>query len=162
MIRLVRGLRRVQSWAELKLLVGAAAVMAVMPLLLRLPIPRLLSVLSRLNRWLAPRPVDEDLLYRCVEALGRYNCWAWRDNCVARNLAVYCFLQSAQAPLEVRFGVEMRVGPEGKPAPGRRHVWLLRDGQPVRETEPLERYLVMYRYPEPAAGAPSQPSPLRQ
>lgn len=148
MITLARRiLRYARSPDELRLLLAMAAVAAVLPALLKQPLPRTLRTLDWINRRLVRHPGRTESVLRYAAALGRLHWWSFQDNCVARNLLYYVFLNSPERPVEVRFGVEQRRTPEGAIVPGRRHVWIVRDGEPVNETVNLEDYVLLYCHP---------------
>jgi hypothetical protein len=118
-----------------------------LPLLLRLPLRRMLRILDWLNRWLVGRRPNPDVLRRYVDAMGRLHRWSFQDNCVVRSLCFYTLLNSPEAPLELRFGVEQREGPDGGLVPGRRHTWVMCGEESLFETEPVYKYLLLYRHP---------------
>ena len=118
-----------------------------LPLLLRLPLPRLLRSLDWINRRLVGRRPDPEVLKRYVDAMGRLHRWSFQDNCVVRSLCFYTLLNTPEAPLELRFGVEQRQGPDGSLVPGRRHTWVMRGEEALFETEPVHQYALLYRHP---------------
>jgi hypothetical protein len=136
-----------RSLEDLRVLLAMSSFVAVLPILLKLPVPRMLRSIDWINRHLVRKPGAQETVIRCADALGRLHRWSFQDNCVARNLTYYALLNSAEQPLEVRFGVEQRQSPSGAITPGRRHVWVMREGEPINETVRLEDYVVLYRYP---------------
>jgi hypothetical protein len=142
--------RNIGSWAELQLLLQMTGFLALVPALLKLPMPRMLRTIDWINRHIIRRPGRQETVIRYANALGRLHRWSFQDNCVARNLTYYAFLNGAERPLEVRFGVEQRRAENGAITPGRRHVWVTRDGEPINETVVIEDYVLLYRYPPKA------------
>lgn len=141
--------RYVRTPKDLALLAGIIAYKLSLPLLMRLAMPRLLRFTQWLNRRVVrPSGADPERIVRYVDAAGRLAFWSLRGNCVARSLAIYTFLNTPHTPLELRFGVRQIVS-EGAITPGRRHVWVMREGEPLCETEPLHEYVLLYRFPEP-------------
>lgn len=149
---LARFQRNIRTPGELSLLAGLSLLAVVLPLLMRLPLPRLLRVVDWINRCCVRRPAKTETVLRYVDALGRIRRWSLQDNCVVRSLLYYTFLNSRACPLELRFGVEQRRDAEGRPVPGRRHVWVMRNGEPLNETISLEEYVLLFRYPEQDRG----------
>jgi len=139
--------RNVRSADELRLLLGMCGFLALIPAFLKLPMPRMLRTIDWINRHLVRKPGRQETVIRYANALGRLHRWSFQDNCVARNLTYYAFLNNPDQPLEVRFGVEQRRAENGVITPGRRHVWVTRDGDPINETVVIDDYVLLYRYP---------------
>jgi hypothetical protein len=124
------------SDALLRLRIAAFA--ASVPLLVRLPLPRLARVL-RPRR--APGSVDATQVDRIValtdDALrGRFV----RQTCLVRGITLYYFLSRAGLNVTLCFGM----GPMRGEMAG--HCWLDVDGQPFREKEdPLPHFTAVYR-----------------
>ena len=152
-LTLARRLRaNVTSLGDLALLARVTVIMGVMPLLLRLPVPRVLRWLDAASRLVAvDDPARAARVVRYCHGLGGLRVWAFQDNCVARSLALFALLNRHDDPLDVVFGVRVTVGPDGGVTLGRRHVWLERQGEPLLETEPIAGYVVSMRYRDPAA-----------
>ena len=150
MSRFARFRRYVRAPRDLALLVGIAGYELSLPLLMRLSMPRLLRFTRWLNRCvIRPSGADPARIVRYVDAVGRLSFGSLRGNCVTRSLAIYAFLNTPETPLELRFGVRQLVN-DGAVTPGRRHVWVMRKGEPLCETEPLNEYVLLYRFPEAA------------
>lgn len=147
---LARRLRAaVRSLDDLGLLARVTLVMAAMPLLLRLPIPRALKWLDAASRGLSVREPDRAArIVKYCRGLGGLRVWTFQDNCVARSLALFTLLNRREAPLDVVFGVRATTEPDGRVTLGRRHVWLELAGEPLFETEPITGYVVSTRYRE--------------
>lgn len=127
-----------------------ALLVLALPLVMARPLPRALAILSRLNRaGLRARPEEEALVVRCIRLVARLDRWSFRNNCAVFALVLFGLLDTDEAPLEIRFGLRFA----GR-APGRRHVWVVREGRALHETEPVEDYLVVYRYVSPRTATP--------
>lgn len=146
---LARTRRQVRTVSDALLLVRVAAVMLLLPPLMRLPTMTMLRWLERWSRVLgaAPGHTAGDVV-RFVRACGGLHWWAFQDNCVAQSLTLFALLNRADAPLDVAFGVASCGSVDGVPQLGRRHIWLERDGVAVYEREPLAPYAVQMRYRE--------------
>lgn len=127
-------------------LAGTTAVAASVPLLMRLPLPRVAAVLSAATRSGRTRSgPDDDEVVRVtaqVEAAVRAGAPIVRSGCLTRGVTLYWLLRRAGAPVELCFGVgrvdEELVG----------HCWLARDGQPYLEPPGSPaRFDVVYRIP---------------
>jgi glycosyltransferase involved in cell wall biosynthesis len=138
----------VRAW----LLLRVTLFMAVLPIVMRRPLPRAVAVIERM-RWLGmrSRPEQEQLLLGYIRWLGQVNRWSFRDNCAVRALTLFAFLGSGPTPLELRLGFESRDDVDGRVKPGRRHLWLVRDGAPLYESEPVAEYTVVYSHSSPSA-----------
>ncbi len=152
----------VTSLDDVGLLARVSLVMAVMPLLIRLPVPHLMRWLDAASTWLSVRdPERVARVVRYCRGLGGLHLWAFQDNCVARSLALFTLLNRRDAPLDVVFGVRATASPRGAVALGRRHVWLEMDGEPLFESESISDYVVSTRYRSGAVPAAAAVDPRR-
>jgi hypothetical protein len=133
---------------EFGLLVRVVTVAMTVPLLLRLPLPRLAAVLSVVTGKgnITAGPSDEEVnrIVACVEAAQRAAHPLVRSGCLTRGLTLYWLLRRAGATVELCFGVG-RVGHEFAA-----HCWLVRDGRPYLEpAESPACFEAIYRIPAP-------------
>jgi len=143
-----RVMANVGSVGDLWLLVRVAVVMAALPVLLRLRLPRTLAALDMMAAALGPAGwAQEALAVRYVDAIARRHRWSFQDNCLARALTLYALLNRPATPIDLVFGVHEVRRPGGTPVPGRRHVWMERNGAPYLEHEPVHEYVQVLRHP---------------
>ena len=115
---------------------------AVVPLLMRLPLPRLHSLLRprKAPSVADPARVQQIALY--VDAAIQLGKPLIQHRCLIRGLTLYFFLSRAGLDVELCFGV----GSQEDNHPG--HCWLVRDGEPYLEPQdPLARYKPFYHFP---------------
>ncbi len=117
--------------SELGLLVRVVTVAMTVPVLVRLPLPRLAAVLSVVTAKsdVTAGPPEEEVtrIVSCVEAAQRAAAPLVRSGCLTRGLTLYWLLRRGGAPVELCFGV----GRLGHEFAG--HCWLVRDGRPYLE-----------------------------
>jgi hypothetical protein len=122
---------------KLRILAVAAAV----PLLMRLPLPRLAAFLEPRRRPAAPRP-HAAATVAAVEAMLRRRSRLVRPSCLTRGVTRYWFLRRAGLDVILCFGMGT---PVGEPAG---HCWILRDGEPYLEAvDPRPLFVETYRMP---------------
>jgi hypothetical protein len=157
-----RARHHIRHPGDLALLPAMAVLAGALPFLLRwLSLPRLLALLGWVNRcFLAPLRPREDRVLHFADALARVDRWSWRNNCVVRGLLYFAFLNSRARPVQVRFGVARRRAADAA-GPGRRHVWVVRDGAPVNESLNVSDYEVLFGYPSTAGGDAASPPACR-
>ena len=138
----LRTLRRLCNPRNALLFVRIAVFAALVPLLTRLPPPRLDDLLASHR---AHGDLDPDSAHRIVRyvdlvlARGRPII---RPSCLTRGLTLYYFLRRSAADLALCFGVAKL---EGKVAG---HCWLIRNGEPFLEPQdPRTWFAEMYRFP---------------
>ena len=115
---------------------------AAVPLLMRLPLPKLQSLLRprTLTPIAAPARVQQIAVY--VDAAIQLGRPLIEDRCLIRGLTLYTFLSRAGLDVELCFGV----GSRKVNHPG--HCWLVRDGKPFLEPQdPQARYKPFYYFP---------------
>jgi Transglutaminase-like superfamily len=153
LLRRCRALRELRGAREAALFVRVSAFAACVPLLLRLPLPRVAALMrlpaTRLcsagRRPAAPQ-VDyraerlPDLVRLAQQAFGP----VVRTGCLTRGLTLLWFLRRAGLDVELCFGVDLLTGePDG-------HCWLERDGEPLFEAvDPRGRFAETYRLAGP-------------
>ena len=115
---------------------------AAVPLLLRLQLPRLRSLLRPRTAPPLADPARVRQIAGYVDAAIQAGRPLLQHNCLTRGLTLYYFLSRAGLPVELCFGV----GSEADNYPG--HCWLVRDGEPFLEPQdPHARYDPFYRFP---------------
>lgn len=145
----VRSVSALRGPREALLFVRVAAFGATVPLLMRLPLPRLAALLSRPPRRRPPSaaaPADVERLARLVALAPRVARPLVRTGCLTRGLTLYRFLRRAGLDVELRFGLDPR-----SPAAADGHCWLTLAGEPLLEREdPRPRFAEVWRLPLPA------------
>ena len=117
--------------AEVALLARVVVIGMSVPVLMRLPLPRLAAVLSAATggatRTPGPSGRDVERVVACVEAAQRALSPVVASGCLTRGVTLYWLLRRAGAPVELCFGV-------GRPTEDLAwHCWLVRDGRPYLE-----------------------------
>ena len=124
-----------EAWLFLRLLSFATVV----PLLLRLPLPRLAAVLTRAPAPSGPSPQDVERIEQLVALGPRVAHPLVRTGCLTRGLTLFRFLRAAGLDVELRFGLDP--GSDG-------HCWLTLDGEPFLEKrDPRPHYTETWRLP---------------
>lgn len=115
---------------------------AAVPLLMRLPLPRLHSFLSPRT---APPVADAARVQQItlyVDSAIQLGRPLIQPRCLIRGLTLYTFLSRAGLNVELSFGV----GSKEDNHPG--HCWLVKDGVPYLEAQDvLGRYNTFYHFP---------------
>ena len=125
---------------ELALFAQVCAFAALVPLLMRLPLPRLATLLTRTPR--RARALDVERLDRLVAIAPRLGRPLVRYGCLTRGVTLFWFLRRAGVDVELRFGLD----PGDGAADG--HCWLALDGEPFLEkVDPRPRFAELYRLP---------------
>lgn len=144
-------LRELRGPADAWLLVRVCAFGAAVPLLMRLPLPRLAVLLTRAPRRRPPQrrpsPSEIDRLERLVAIGPRVAGPLVRPGCLTRGVTLFWFLRRAGLEVELRFGLDPR---DAADTDG--HCWLSVDGEPFLEKrDPRPRFAELYRLPLAAA-----------
>ncbi len=148
---MLRDSTRQQAFAELRgarevaLFARVSAFAACVPLLMRLPLPRVAALLSRAER--SAGPADRARAERIPRILGLAH-QAFRplvrSGCLTRGVTLFWFLRGAGVDVVLCFGLDASgVEPGG-------HCWLVHDGEPYLEPQdPRPRFAETYRLPRP-------------
>lgn len=128
---------------EIALFAYVNAFALTVPLLLRLPLPRLAALVTRVP---APRPASPTAVERIdtlVSLAPRFAGPLVRTGCLTRGVTLFWFLRRAGVDVELCFGLDPA---QGAGADG--HCWLVRDGKPYLEREdPDPRFAEIFRLP---------------
>jgi hypothetical protein len=143
-------LRELRGPAEAWLLIRVCLFGAAVPLLMRLPLPRVAALLTRAPRRGSPRrrpsPPEIIRLERLVAVAPRVGRPFVRTGCLTRGVTLFWFLRRAGLDVELRFGLDPRDGDTDG------HCWLAIDGEPfLEQRDPRPRFAELYRLPLPAA-----------
>ncbi|HEY6888870.1 MAG TPA: lasso peptide biosynthesis B2 protein [Solirubrobacter sp.] len=131
---------QLQSPRELALFAAVTAFASGVPLLLRLPLPRMSRLLTRPPRR-PRRPLAPDRVDRLVALAPRLAHPVVRTGCLTRGLTLFWFLRRQGVAVELRFGLDPTGVADG-------HCWLTLDGEPYLEHEdPRPRFAELYRVP---------------
>jgi hypothetical protein len=129
--------------ADLLLPVRIAAVASAVPLLMRLPLSRLESVLEPRRRPARRSPAElERLLGQLDRVLGSGGRLA-RRGCLTRGVTRYWFLRRAGVDVRLVFGAGAVEGAFAA------HCWLVREGRPYLErADPRGRFVETFSIPQ--------------
>jgi hypothetical protein len=146
---LLGGNTRQQAFAELRgtrevaLFARVSVFAACVPLLMRLPLPRVAALLSRADK--GSRPADHASAARIPSILGlahRAFRPLVRSGCLTRGVTLFWFLRRAGVDVVLCFGLDASDGEPGG------HCWLVHDGEPYLESrDPRPRFAETYRLP---------------
>jgi hypothetical protein len=143
----LRALSELRGAGEVLLLARLGAFAAAVPLLMRLPLPRLAALLTRPPRRPPPRSMAEIERLERLSALAPRVAWPLvRPGCLTRGVTLFWFLRRAGLDVELRFGLD-----PGDEEATDGHCWLSLDGEPFLEKrDPRPRFTELYRLPLPA------------
>jgi hypothetical protein len=137
------GLRELRSAREILLFAYLTIFAAAVPLLMRLPLPRLAAILTRPARRPPPSAAEVERLERMITLAPRVGRPLVRPGCLTRGVTLFWFLRRAGLDVELRFGLEM----ENDGATDG-HCWLSLESQPFLEhVDPRPRFAELYRFP---------------
>lgn len=146
-----RRVRRLARAGELLLPLRVALVALLVPLLMRLSLPRLGAVLQRIR--VAPEQRRGDVtraLYAIERLMSRFAPLI-RHRCQVRGMTRFYFLRRAGVDVSLAFGVGRVDGAFAG------HCWLVRDGTPYLERrDPRASFTEMYRLPEASRRGPTR------
>jgi hypothetical protein len=148
----LRALGELRSPREALLFARVGAFAAVVPLLMRLPLPRVAALLTRPPRRgrahrAPPPPAEIERLDRLVALAPRVAHPLVRSGCLPRGITLFWFLRRTGLDVELRFGVDPDAG---RTVDG--HCWLALEGEPFLEKrDPRSRFAELYRLPLPVA-----------
>jgi hypothetical protein len=139
----VGALRELRGWHEICLFLYLCAFASAVPLLMRLPLPRLASLITRPPRYPSRPSPEVSRLARMIELAPRVVRPLVRTGCLTRGVTLFWFLRRAGLDVELRFGLEVD---EHGASDG--HCWLALDGEPFLErVDPRPRFAEVYRLP---------------
>jgi hypothetical protein len=142
----VGALGELRGAREAVLLIRLSAFAAAVPLLMRLPLPRVAALLDRPTGARLPIREDVERIERLTGLAPRVAAPLVRPGCLTRGVTLYWFLRRAGLDVELTFGVDARpeVATDG-------HCWLMLNGEPFLEkADPRSRFAELYRLPLPA------------
>jgi hypothetical protein len=139
------GLRELHGAREVLLFARIVAFAAIVPLLMRLPLPRAAALVTRPPRRSRPSTYEIERLERMIAIAPRVARPLVQTGCLTRGVTLFWFLRRAGLDVELRFGLDLARDDE---ADG--HCWLALDGEPFREqVDPRSRFAELYRLPLP-------------
>ena len=140
-----RALGELRNAGEVLLFARVGMFAAAVPLLMRLPLPRLAVLLSRPPRRRPASATEVERLERLIELAPRVARPLVRPGCLTRGVTLYWFLRRAGLDVELRFGLDPA---ERDTTDG--HCWLALDGAPfLEQADPRPRFAELYRLPLP-------------
>jgi Transglutaminase-like superfamily len=139
----LRALSELRGAGEVLLLVRLGAFAAAVPLLMRLPLPRLAVLLTRAPRRPPPSAAEIERFERLIALAPQVARPLVRPGCLTRGVTLFWFLRRAGLDVELRFGLD-----PGDEQATDGHCWLSLDGQPFLEkVDPRSRFAELYRLP---------------
>jgi hypothetical protein len=140
-----RGLRELRGAREAVLFAYVSAFASTVPLLMRLPLPRLAALLTRRPaRRRQPAAAVQRLDALVALAQGVAPCV--RGGCLTRGVTLFWFLRRAGVDVQLCFGLDPAAGDAAAAADG--HCWLVHDGEPFLErADPRTRFAETFRLP---------------
>lgn len=137
----LRALGELRSPRELLLLIEVGTFAAAVPLLMRLPLPRVARLVTRPPRRRRPSDADVERLQRMIALAPRVARPLVKTGCLPRGLTLFWFLRRAGFDVELRFGLDPTGASDG-------HCWLTLEGTPFLEkVDPRPRFPETYRLP---------------
>ncbi len=125
----LNSLPRLRSWGELLLFVQIVCFASTVPLLMRLRLTTVQSLLAPRKVPLSPSHARVQQIVNYVTSAVRLGRPVIRDSCLIRGLTLYYFLNRAGLNIALYFGM-------GKLADEfAAHCWLVRDGEPFLECQ---------------------------
>jgi len=152
----LRSLLELRNASDALLFLRVCGFGCAVPMLMRLPIPRLAAVITRTPRTRSPTATEVERLARLVDLAPRVADPLVRPGCLTRGLTLFWFLRRAGLDVELRFGVDPggdsgTLEPDASPAPDG-HCWLTLNGEPFLEKrDPRPHFAETYRLPLLAA-----------
>jgi Transglutaminase-like superfamily len=145
LISRLRALGQLRSAREIVLFARLSAFAGIVPLLMRLPLPRVAALLTRSPATAPAPPATVERLERLVALAPRVAYPIVRPGCLTRGVTLFWFLRRAGLDVELRFGLDA-----GQDADTDGHCWLTLDGEPFLEkVDPRPRFAELYRLPMP-------------
>jgi hypothetical protein len=139
----LRAVSELRNPREAFLFVRVAAFAAAVPLLMRLPLPRVGAIVTRVPRGRSPSTAEIERLDRLIALAPRVARPLVRPGCLTRGVTLFWFLRRAGLDVELRFGLDpaQEEQTEG-------HCWLSVNDEPYLEkVDPRPRFAELYRLP---------------
>ena len=142
----IRALRELRGPRELARFTYLVAFAAVVPLLMRLPLPRLAAVVTRPPGRRRVSPATVERLAALVELAPRVAGPVVRTGCLTRGVTLFWFLRRGGMDVELRFGLDPTDASRPTGVDG--HCWVAVDGEPFLEkVDPRSRFAEVFRMP---------------
>lgn len=147
------------SWGDAVLFARIVIIALIVPLLVRLPLGWLASLLELVPVGSVPDSTAPERVPRLLGRAVRYGSPVVRRGCLTRGVTQYCLLRRAGFDVRLVFGM-------GGPAQGfTGHCWLVLGGEPFLERrDPRPEFAELFRVPRPRPGTtnrnPAAPSIL--
>ena len=139
----LEALRELRGPRELALFAYLTAFAALVPLMLRLPLPRLARLITRSPAAGTPTPERIQRLTELMPLAIRFAYPLVRPGCLTRGVTLFWFLRREGLDVELRFGLDPLdlERPDG-------HCWIaLRDEPLFERDDPRPRFSELYRFP---------------
>ena len=141
-----RALAELRSPGEFLLFIRVAGFAVAVPLLMRLPLPRVAALLTRSPRRRAQGRLGRDEVQQLERMIALAPRVAWplvRHGCLTRGVTLFWYLRRAGLNVELRFGLDPATDGETDG-----HCWLALGGEPFLEKrDPRPRFAELYRLP---------------
>lgn len=142
----VRALGELRGPRELALFSYLTTFAATVPLLMRLPLPRLAAVVTRPPGRRRVSPATVERLVALVELTPRVAGPMVRTGCLTRGVTLFWFLRRSGMDVELRFGLDPTDASQPTGVDG--HCWVTVDGEPFLEkVDPRSRFTEVFRIP---------------
>jgi hypothetical protein len=139
----LRVFRDLHGVTELLLLLRLGAFAATVPCLMRLPLTRLSTLLTRPAGSRHPTASEIERLDRLVSLAPRLAHPLVRSGCLTRGVTLFWFLRRAGLDVELAFGLDA-----GQDRAVDGHCWLTLGGEPFLEKrDPRSQFAELYRLP---------------
>jgi hypothetical protein len=140
-------LRELRGVHEVALFAYLVTFASVVPLIMRLPLPRLAALITRTPRRPPASTAEVERLAHLTALAPRFGRPVVRSGCLTRGVTLFWFLRRAGLDVELRFGIDPA---DADDADG--HCWLALGGEPFLEkVDPRPRFAEVYRLPLQAA-----------
>ena len=139
----VRAVGELGDAREAFLFVRVGVFAAAVPLIMRLPLPRVAALVTRPTRRRSPSTREVEQLERLIALAPRVAPPLVRTGCLTRGVTLYWFLRRRGLDVELRFGLD----PDQNDCT-QGHCWLSLHDEPFLEkVDPRPRFAELYRLP---------------
>ncbi|HEX4279865.1 MAG TPA: lasso peptide biosynthesis B2 protein [Solirubrobacteraceae bacterium] len=143
----LRAVGELRDAREALLFMRVGSVAAAVPLIMRLPLPRVAALVTRPTRRRPLAAAEVEQLERLIALAPRIARPLVRSGCLTRGVTLFWFLRRGGLDVELRFGLD-----PAQDGATEGHCWLSLDDEPFLEkADPRPRFAELYRLPLRAA-----------